>query len=168
MHHIRQLERVTGAAALVSVLIILPLVGAMVYEVLSRYLFRAPTSWAYELSYMMMAAIFVMAIGYALKQRQHVSVDFLYSAAPPRAKAIINLVGYTVLFPAMVWLTYALYRHAMRAYMSGETSGISAWNPYMWPVRAILAVGFAVFAVQIFVEIFKNIDVLRTNDGREL
>ncbi|MFN3461392.1 MAG: TRAP transporter small permease subunit [Oceanibaculum sp.] len=165
MRLVRTLEVITDAAAILGAILILPLIAAMVFEVLSRYLFSAPTFWAYELGYMMMGAIFMLGIAYALKVRQHVSVDIIHGALPPRGKALVNLAGYAFLLPCVGWLTYALYGYAMRAYVGNELSGQSAWNPVIWPYRVVLFVGFSVFLLQIIVEVAKNIRALVTNDG---
>ena len=168
MRLLRTLERVTDASAVIGVAIILPLIAAMVYEVLSRYLFAAPTFWAYELGYMMMGAIFMFGIAYALKVRQHVSVDILYGGLGPRGKATINLLGYCVLLPCVGWLAYARIGYTVKAYVGHELSGQSAWNPPIWPYRVVLALGFILFALQIIVDIGKNLRAFVTNDGTEL
>ena len=49
----------------IAAMLLLPLVFAMVYEVLSRYLFDAPTQWAFEVSYMLMGTIFLLGLSYA-------------------------------------------------------------------------------------------------------
>jgi TRAP-type mannitol/chloroaromatic compound transport system permease small subunit len=168
MRIVHLLERVTSVAAALGACLILPLVAAMVFEVSSRYLFAAPTSWAYEVSYMFMAAIFMMGIAYALKVRQHVNVDLVYGALGPRARAIVDLIGYCLLLPCVAWLTYALYGFAHDAWRTGEQSGLSAWNPVIWPYRAILALGFAIFVLQVAAEVVKSLRALVTNapEGR--
>ncbi|MEX0759267.1 MAG: TRAP transporter small permease subunit [Tistlia sp.] len=162
------LERITSLAAAVGVCLILPLVAAMVFEVSSRYLFAAPTSWAYEISYMFMAAALIMGIAYALKIRQHVNVDLVYGALGPRGRAVVDLLGYCLLLPCVAWLTYALFGFAADAFRSGEQSGISAWNPVIWPYRAVLTLGFAVFVLQVLAEVAKSLQALVANapEGR--
>ena len=155
-----RLERVTDAAALVGVAVILPLIGAMVFEVFSRYVLAAPTAWAFEISYMLMGTIFMLGIAFALKERQHVNVDLFTGIFPPRVNAAISLLGYALLLPCVAWLTYALSQYAIAAYRSGEVTGKSAWNPVVWPFRVVLAVGFAVFALQIVVEVVRTGRVL--------
>ena len=164
MGMLRSIERVTDAAAIFGVLIMIPLMLAMVYEVVSRYLFNAPTIWAFEVSYMMMAAIFASGFAYALKERQHVNVDFIYGSMPPRVRAAVDIAGYILFFPSVVWLAKALFDYALRAFHSGEVSGLSAWNPVVWPVRAVLFLGFAVFALQIAVEIVRAVRTLFTGE----
>ena len=40
---------------------ILLLTGAVVYEVIARYAFRAPTNWGYDVSYILYGTLFMMA-----------------------------------------------------------------------------------------------------------
>ena len=46
--------------------ITVPLILAMVYEVLARKLFTAPTMWAYDMSRFLYGALFMLGAGYAL------------------------------------------------------------------------------------------------------
>jgi TRAP-type mannitol/chloroaromatic compound transport system permease small subunit len=41
--------------------------------------------------------------------------------------------------------------------MSGEHSGQSAWNPYIWPFKLVFFVAFVLLVLQIFAEIIKAI-----------
>ena len=50
---INGIEKITRWAGWIGAGLTAPLVLAMVYEVIARYLFNAPTYWAYELAYMM-------------------------------------------------------------------------------------------------------------------
>ena len=50
----------------------------MVYEVLARKLFNAPTMWAYDMSRFLYGALFMLGAGYALSKGVHIRADFLY------------------------------------------------------------------------------------------
>jgi len=167
MQLLRKLERVSDAAAVIGAALIVPLVIAMVYEVVSRRLFDAPTVWAFELSYMMMSGIFSLGFAYALKTRQHVSVDFIYGALNARWQAVIDLAGYVLFLPCVVWLSIGLYNYALRAYISGETSGISSWNPVIWPLRLTLCIGFALLSLQVLVDVIRCINTIITGQPRD-
>ncbi len=58
--------------------ITVPLILAMVYEVLARKLFTAPTMWAYDMSRFLYGALFMLGAGYALSKGVHIRADFLY------------------------------------------------------------------------------------------
>jgi TRAP-type mannitol/chloroaromatic compound transport system permease small subunit len=150
-------------------LIVLPLVIAMVYEVVARYAFSAPTAWAFELSYMMMGTIFLLGVAYALLVNQHVNVDFIHNMLPKRAIAAIDMIGYALLTGMVAWMVIILAENAVSTYRSGEGSGLSAWNPPVWPYRIIYAVGFALFALQAFAKAIENLMVVlghKTGDAR--
>ncbi len=140
--------------------IVLPLVFAMVFEVISRYAFSAPTMWAFEVSYMMMGTIFLLGLSYALLVNQHVNVDFIHQRLPRRAIALIDAVGYTILTCMLFWMLTALAQNVIDTYRTGEGSGLSAWNPKIWPYRAIYAVGFALFALQSLAKTIENVLVV--------
>ena len=59
--------------------ITIPLIFAMVYEVLARKLFNAPTMWAYDMSRFLYGALFMLGAGYALSKGVHIRADFLLS-----------------------------------------------------------------------------------------
>ena len=48
--------------------IVIPLTFTMVYEVLARKLFNAPTMWAYDMSRFLYGALFMLGAGYALSK----------------------------------------------------------------------------------------------------
>lgn len=141
----------------VGALVVLPLVLAMVYEVLSRYLFAAPTQWAFELSYMMMGTIFLLGLSYAVLVNQHVNVDFLHQVLPRRGVATIDAVGYILMTGMLFWLTNTLINNVGEVYATGEGTGLSAWNPPIWPYRIIYAVGFGLFALQCLAKAIENL-----------
>jgi TRAP-type mannitol/chloroaromatic compound transport system permease small subunit len=155
---IRIIERITGHVGLLGAWIIAPLIFATVYEVISRYVFDAPTIWAYELGYMATGTTFLLGAAYTLRERGHIRIDIFFSRFSAKTKALVEVIGYSVLLlPLAWWLSSALWDYAYEAYVSGETSGQSAWNPPIWPFRAVFFTGFFLLALQATVELIKAI-----------
>ena len=147
-------SRVFGAiaAALVIVLVVL-----MLYDVVLRYVFNAPTIWGNDLNTWLMGASFVLSIAYALSTDSHVRVDLLYDRRTRPRIRIFDLVGLAaIILPTVGWITLGLFDHFMTAYRSGERSGSGGWNPIVWPFKLILLIGFAIFTLQIVAEIIKR------------
>ncbi|MDP6707867.1 MAG: TRAP transporter small permease subunit [Alphaproteobacteria bacterium] len=141
--------------------IIAPLVIAMVWEVISRKFFDAPTFWAYEMSYMLMGACFMFGIAYTLQMRRHIRVDFLYDHVSLKKQSLIDLVGFVgLVLPASILLIYGLWDYLLYAYENQEVSGESAWNPVVWPFRTTFVIGIALLILQTVAEIMKCILVL--------
>lgn len=168
---VRLIERITGAFGVVAAAIISPLILATVYEVFSRYLFNAPTIWAYELAYMAMGTSFLLGAAYTLRERGHIRIDVAYEHFPTRVQALIDVIGYLVLcLPVAWWLSWGLWNYAYRAYVTGETSGESAWNPIIWPFRIVFFLGILLLALQATAELIKAFRILFGHEapqGRE-
>lgn len=160
----KTVDAFSKAAALIGALLIVPLIGSLTYEVVSRYILNSPTAWAYEMSYMFMGSIFLLGMAYALKVRQHVNVDIFYGAMPPRGKATMDMIGLAILLVALVWIVDALFQYALEAYEYQETSGASGWNPVIWPFRTVWVVGFGILTAQTAVELVRSIAILIKGD----
>ena len=160
MYLIRALEKPAMVSGLTSALLVIPLVAVLLYEVVARYALGAPTKWAFDITYMLMGSIFMLGMSYALLIRQHVNVDLIYGRLPLRGRAIVDFLCYGALFPILIWMTYYVCQDAWESYRSGEVSGVSAWNPVVWPFRTMWAIGFGLLSLQIFVEALKAIATL--------
>ena len=155
---IRLIELITGSAGKVIAWVVLPLIGATCYEVFSRYLLNAPTIWAFEAGYMAMGVHALIGAAYTLQCHSHIRIDVLYSRFTDRTKALIDVIGYLVLFfPAVTWLCIGLWEYWTEAFISGEQSGQSAWNPVIWPFRLAFFAGYALLFLQGIAEVIKDL-----------
>ena len=106
-------RRLSAAVGKTYAWCILVLTFTTSYEVFARYMFLAPTDWAFDASYMLYGTLFMMAGAYALSRNAHVRGDFLYRAWPPRRQAGMDLVLYFLFFfPGMIAFVYAGYGFA--------------------------------------------------------
>src|SRR3990170_3395170 len=86
--------------------LILVLTLGVSYEVFVRYVLRAPTTWAFDFSYITYGAMFLMAGAYTLSRNGHVRGDVVYRLWKPRTQAKMDLFLYTIFFlPAVAaWI----------------------------------------------------------------
>lgn len=158
---VRVIERITGSVGLLIAWVVFPLILASVYEVFARYALNAPTIWAFELGYMAMGIHALMGAAFALRERAHIRIDVVYLHFPDKVKAIIDTVGYLVLFmPVICWVSFGLWEYWVEAYVNNEHSGQSAWNPIIWPFRLSFFLGFALLALQGLAELIKCVQFL--------
>lgn len=159
------IDAITDRISFLGAWLVVPLFLIMGYEVFARFVLGWPTFWSWEFAYMITGSHFVLGIAYVTKTRQHVRVDFIYANLPMRWQMLIDGIVYAFfLLPVTVWMTWRLGGVALEAFLVGETSGESAWNPIIWPMRAIVAFGFGLFALQILAEAIR---CLRFAMGRE-
>jgi TRAP-type mannitol/chloroaromatic compound transport system permease small subunit len=156
------LDRISGSAGAVVAWLVIPLIAASCYEVFSRYVLGAPTLWAFEIGYMVMGTHFLIGLAYTLREGQHVRVDFFYANVSERKRALIDAFTYAVLLmPLAGWLSVALWRKVQTAYESHERSGMSAFNPVIWPFRLVMCAAFALLFLQALAELARCYETLR-------
>lgn len=153
---IRNIERITGSVGMFASLALVPLVLATCYEVFARYVMGAPTVWAYEVGYMLTGTHFLLAMAFTLQAGEHIRIDIFSGKFAARTRAVIDLLGYCVTLPLMLWLTYALFQHLATGYLRNEHSGASAMNLPVWPFRVVFLVAFTLLALQIIAEVIKT------------
>jgi TRAP-type mannitol/chloroaromatic compound transport system permease small subunit len=135
------------------------------YEVFSRYMFGAPTDWAFDTSYILYGTLFMMAGAYALSRNGHVRGDFLYRAWSPRQQATMDLVLYLLFFfPGMLAFIYAGYNFAELSRRMNEHSSASPNGPIVWPFKWIIPVVGCLMVLQGIVEVIRCISTLRTGE----
>lgn len=133
---------------------ILVLTMVIAYEVFARYVFRAPTGWGFDASYMLYGTLFMMAGAYALSRGAHVRGDFLYRMFSPRTQAALDLVLYVLFFvPGMAALIYSGWRFFDLSYVMNERSSFSPDGPIVWPFKALIPVAGALMLLQGLAEI---------------
>ncbi|MCB1718081.1 MAG: TRAP transporter small permease subunit, partial [Candidatus Competibacteraceae bacterium] len=83
--------------------LIVPLFLAMVYEVIARKFFLAPTLWAYDMSRFLYGALFMLGAGYALSRGVHIRADFIYRNWSARTQGIVDATLYILFyFPGLL------------------------------------------------------------------
>ena len=154
---VRVIDAISWLGGAASGVLIFALIVLMVYEVVVRYVFSAPTTWGYEIGTWVMGASFVLAIGYALSTDSHVRVDFAHDLLGRRACHALDLAGYLFLvLPLLVWVSWGLWDYFLGAFLTSERTGQSAWNPVVWPFRLVLLLGVMVWSLQTLAEIAKS------------
>ena len=63
-----------------------------------RYVLNSPTVWAFDMSYMMYGALFMMSGAYAVSRNSHVRGDFIYRKWSNRTQAKVDLTLYLIFF----------------------------------------------------------------------
>jgi len=140
---------------------VVPLIAASCYEVFSRYVLNEPTFWAFELGYMVMGAHFLIGFAYTLREREHVRVDLFYARFSRKARALIDSATFLVLLlPLAAWLAVAFGDKVAKAYESHERTGMSAFNPVIWPFRLVMCAAFVLLALQAIAELIRCFLVL--------
>ena len=135
------------------------------FEVMMRYVFNDPTSWAFDLSYMMYGAVFYMAGAYTLSRGGHVRADMFYRKWPERTQATVELVLYVIFFfPGILALVVAGSDYGIESLRIREVSVNSPAGMPIWPLKMMICVGALLIAIQGFAEVLRCIVCLREGE----
>ncbi|HVI27129.1 TRAP transporter small permease subunit [Hansschlegelia sp.] len=135
------------------------------YEVVSRRLLGAPTTWAFDASYMLYGLLFMSAGAYTLSRNGHVRGDFLYRQWRPRTQAGLDLVLYILFFfPGILAMVYAGWVFFELSYETNETSSFSPDGLLLWPFKLIIPITGVLMAMQGVVEVLRCVVCLRSGE----
>lgn len=140
----------------------IPLMLGMVYEVTARYLFTAPTLWAYDVSRMVYGALFILGAAYALSKGVHIRSDFLYRKWSVKTQGRVDATLYLLCyFPAMLIVLWVSSQWAWTSLERLERGTDTAWMPLLGPIKSCLPIGIAFLIVQGVSELLKSVHAAR-------
>lgn len=132
-------------------------VAITAYEVVMRYLFNAPTTWAFELTILLCAICYLLSGGFVTVQHKHIAITALYDVLPARVRWWLDLVAMLTGILAMGLLVWSAWRPAVQALRIVERTG-SAWNsPSPAIIKPLIAVGAGLIVLQLLVQLFRHL-----------
>jgi TRAP-type mannitol/chloroaromatic compound transport system permease small subunit len=160
---IRRIDLLSTAVGKVFGWLILVLTVVVCWDVIARYVFAAPTDWAFDTSYMLYGTLFMMAGAYTLARNGHVRGDFLYASMKPRTQAALDLLLYFLFFiPGIAALMYSGVDFARMSWHLREHSSLTPGGPPIYPFKTIIPIAGALVLLQGFAEIGRCVICLRT------
>lgn len=159
------IDRLTGWFGRAFAWLILLMAFGMGYEVLVRYLFNAPTAWAFDMSYILYGTLFMVGGAYTLARNAHVRGDFLYRLWRPRTQAAVELVLYFLFFfPGITALVIAGWKYAARSWRYMEVSVFSPAGMPVFQFKTMLVVAGVLLFLQGIAQVCRCILCLRTGE----
>ena len=142
--------------------LILVLTLGVSYEVFVRYVLSAPTTWAFDFSYITYGALFLMAGAYTLSRNGHVRADVIYRFLKPRTQASFDLVLYIIFFlPAVGAFMYSGYIYAEMSVRFREVSIFSPAGVPVFPLKALIPITGLLLLLQGIAEIIRCVLCIR-------
>jgi TRAP-type mannitol/chloroaromatic compound transport system permease small subunit len=159
------IDHVSKWSGLIVAPLVLVYMGMFLYEMVSRYLFNAPTIWVHELSTFVFGAQFMLGGAYCFWRGSMVNVEVFHDRLPIRTRAIFDvflfIVPLTVL-GAMVWRGGSFF---LDSFTVGEHSE-SLFSPPLYPLRGVIPVAAFLFLLQVAAKLVRDCHLAVT--GEEL
>ena len=128
------------------------------YEVVMRYVFAAPTLWAFETVMVVCSAAWVMSGGYVTMRRSHIAITVLYQYSSGRTRWWLDLFIQIVSLGAMSVLCYSIWEPMTQALRGMERSSTSFNSPEPMILKTILFIGTLLYAVQTVANLIRHFE----------
>ena len=140
----RSIDRIGRTAAWLT----LAIVALMAANVLLRYAFSIGSVWSQELEWHLLAPLVLLGMTYALGKGEHVRVDIFYARYPPRGQAAVDLLAAVLAVALGVLVIRYSIPYVQQSLSIGEISSDPGGLTQRWLLKALIPLGFALFAVQ--------------------
>ena len=145
--------------------LIIPMVLSLVYEVVARYIFDAPTAWAYDMTFMLYGTFFMVGSAYTLYKKGHIRTDSYYGAWSPRTQGWVDTICYLVFFfPPLIAFLVVGWDYFARSYAQGERIVTSPWMPIVYPFKLAIPLATLLLLLQGLSELMKSLWAARKGE----
>ena len=153
---IKAIDRISIWSGKAVAVLIFPMIFSLVWEVVARYFFNAPTIWANDMATMLYGAFYMLGSAYALQRQQHIRTDWLYEKWSVRTKGIVDSVCYIFLyFPGLAIFLWIGWQYALRSVQLQERIVSSPWMPIIWPLKLCIPIATLLLLLQGVSELIK-------------
>ncbi len=150
-------DRISKFFAVLAAILVLLSCLISAGNALTRYAFDISSNAWLEIQWQMFAGIFLLGAAHVLKLNEHVRVDMLYSIYSPRTKLWVDTLGILLfLLPVTVLMIMLSIPWFETSFLQGEMSSNAGGLP-VWPVKALLPLGFCLILLQGLAELVKRI-----------
>lgn len=154
---VKALDSISTYSGKIIAFLMIPMMYALVHEVISRYCFNAPTIWAGDVALILYGILFMIASPYCLKEGMHIRTDFLYSRWSTKSKGRIDFFTYILLyFPTHIVFLKIAWDFFYKSFRQNEAIISSPWMPIIWPLKFALPLSIALMILQGISETIKS------------
>jgi TRAP-type C4-dicarboxylate transport system permease small subunit len=138
-----------GAAALLAIVVL------NAANIVLRYFFRTPLSWAEEaMLYLMIFGVYVGAVSVAWQQA-HIRIDAVIDFAPPARRKVLQIVSTLVSAAVLVPVVFASFRVVNLLFEFEQRS--DALHLPMWIAQSVIPISLLLIVVMALARIFVQV-----------
>ena len=152
---LEQIDRIIKKIGDAASYLILFIMAIVTYEVVARYGFNSPTSWAWVINKQLFG-VFVLAAGsYALVHGSHIRIEMLYEHFPPGMKGVIRwltLAAAICFLGGLLWKSWVM---GMDAWQSREVA-MGVFKLPLYPLKLFMPLAALLFLVGCIAKAIRN------------
>ncbi len=126
---------------------VIAIVLFIVSNVLGRFFFNLRFDFAVDIVPQLYGALIILGASYSLSKGSHIRTDIYFKNYSDRTKAIIDLMGYLMFFPAFGILTYYSAMDSYRSISMWEKSSATMMQMIIWPYKLSITFGLLLLLI---------------------
>ena len=151
------ISRVTEAIGKPASLLVFIMMLITSTEVIGRYVFNSPTTWAWPLNRQIFGVFILVAGAYTMSKREHIRIEILYDHFPPKIKLLaraIALASFVIFMGVLVWQGSWMGWNSLM--MKEKLAG--AFRMPLYPFKILIPIGALLFLLQGIAVYFRRND----------
>lgn len=153
----RPIDRVALFVGRITMMLIISMTAVMLYEVLLRYVFEAPTLWANELTLWIAGFVFLFSGFYAMQQRCHIRIFLLYDAVPRWMQHLFDIISVLLIIIFAFFLIFGSYHQVfITKFYKWEMFGTAFDPPIPATLQPMVLIMVALIAIQATINLISD------------
>ena len=151
------ISRITEAISKPASLLVFIMMLITSTEVIGRYVFNHPTTWAWPLNRQIFGVFILVAGAYTMSKREHIRIEILYDHFPPKIKMFargIALASFIIFMGVLVWQGSWMGWNSLM--MKEKLAG--AFRMPLYPFKILIPIGALLFLLQGIAVYFRRDD----------
>jgi len=155
--HWRPIDRAALFVGRVTMMLIVTITLIMLYEVMMRYAFEAPTLWANELTLWLAGFVFLFSGFYAMQQRCHIRIFLLYDAVPRWLQHVFDILSVMLILIFTFFLIFGSFKQVfVTKFYKWEMFGTAFDPPIPATVQPMILIMVSLIAMQAVINLIAD------------
>ncbi len=161
-----RIDRFSTSVGRAAAWLALAIVAVQFSVVVLRYAFGTGSIWLTESVLYSHAALFLLTAAWTLREQGHVRVDIFYASAPPRRKALVDLLGALfLLIPFALALGLLSLPYVARSWSVLERSRETSGLPLVFLLKTLIPAFALMLALQGVAQAIRAAGAMRSDSG---
>lgn len=139
-----------------GVLCVVAMMAVVTLEVISRYVFNSPSTWADEIASYLLIAIVFLGLAQDLRLDIHIRIDVVTSLVSARVRAYLGVFAYVIGIFFSILLAIGVWTRFLNFWTRNTTSDSLLMTPLWLPMIPVL-LGAFVFVLAMVIGCLKAI-----------
>ena len=129
-----------------------------VYEVIARYVFNKPTTWAFEIVMVLCATAWTLSAGYVTLKNRHIGITVFYLMGGKKVRWWLDIFAFVIGVIALFLFIDDTLKRALLSIDIIERTGSAFNSPQPMLLKSILVGGASLYLMQLLVNLWRHFE----------